>query len=60
MKVTKDAKIDPLLLTSLECHNPTGAKVHIDDQGHLLWPVIFFYPEYSETDFISAFDEHAR
>ncbi|XP_005097943.1 tetratricopeptide repeat protein 4 [Aplysia californica] len=59
MKVSPDSKINPLLLTALESHNPTGAKVHLDDQGHLKWPVIFFYPEYAETDFISAFDEEA-
>ncbi|XP_059139193.1 tetratricopeptide repeat protein 4-like isoform X2 [Physella acuta] len=58
MKVSKDVKIDPLLLTALESHNPTGAKVHLDDQGVLHWPVIFFYPEYTETDFITDFNEN--
>ncbi|BFZ03302.1 hypothetical protein BsWGS_06340 [Bradybaena similaris] len=60
MKVSKDTKLDPLLLTALESHNPTGAKVHIDDQGVMYWPVIFFYPEYAETDFIHAFNEQNR
>ncbi|CAL1547413.1 unnamed protein product [Lymnaea stagnalis] len=57
MKVPKQAKFDPLLLTALESHNPTGAKVHLDQQGTLHWPVIFFYPEYTETDFINDFNE---
>lgn len=60
MKVSKDTKLDPLLLTALESHNPTGAKVHLDDQGVMYWPVIFFYPEYAETDFIHAFNEQNR
>ena len=59
MKVSADTKIDPLLLTALETHNPTGAKVHINDGGQLVWPVIFFYPEYAECDFISGFEEQA-
>ncbi|KAH9495453.1 Tetratricopeptide repeat protein 4 [Bulinus truncatus] len=58
MKVTKDAKFDPLLLTALESHNPTGAKVYLDNEGRLHWPVIFFYPEYTETDFIQDFHEN--
>ncbi|CAG5129240.1 unnamed protein product, partial [Candidula unifasciata] len=57
MKVSKDTKIDPLLLTALESHNPTGSKVHINEDGVMFWPVIFFYPEYAETDFIHAFNE---
>uniref|UniRef100_A0A2C9LA05 Cns1/TTC4 wheel domain-containing protein n=1 Tax=Biomphalaria glabrata TaxID=6526 RepID=A0A2C9LA05_BIOGL len=57
MKVSKDVKFDPLLLTALESHNPTGAKVHVDGEGKLHWPVIFFYPEYAETDFIHDFNE---
>jgi len=60
MKVSEDSKIDPLLLTALETHNPTGAKVHINNGGQLVWPVIFFYPEYAECDFISGFEEQAN
>jgi len=59
LKVDKDSKINPLLLTALESHNPSGAKVHLDKEGTLHWPVIFFYPEHAQTDFISAFDENA-
>ncbi|RUS81357.1 hypothetical protein EGW08_010889 [Elysia chlorotica] len=57
VKVSKDSKLDPLLLTTLECHNPTGAKVHLDASGTLHWPVLFLYPEFTETDFIHAFCE---
>ncbi|KAK3729528.1 hypothetical protein RRG08_044043 [Elysia crispata] len=57
VKVSKDSKLDPLLLTALECHNPTGAKVHLDADGNLHWPVLFLYPEFTESDFIHAFFE---
>ncbi|GFR95480.1 tetratricopeptide repeat protein 4 [Elysia marginata] len=57
VKVSKDSKLDPLLLTAMECHNPTGAKVHQDADGILHWPVLFLYPEFAETDFIHAFCE---
>ncbi|GFO38807.1 tetratricopeptide repeat protein 4 [Plakobranchus ocellatus] len=57
VKVSKDSKLDPLLLTALESHNPTGAKVHLDEEQRLYWPVLFFYPEFAETDFIHAFCE---
>ncbi|CAB1332209.1 unnamed protein product [Coregonus sp. 'balchen'] len=35
----------------------TGAKVFLDEQGIMHWPVLFLYPEYQQTDFISAFSE---
>ncbi|XP_041358962.1 tetratricopeptide repeat protein 4-like, partial [Gigantopelta aegis] len=52
-------KVNPLLLTNVETCNPSGAKVHIDENGVLHWPVMFFYPEYGETDFIEAFCENS-
>ncbi|XP_074642594.1 tetratricopeptide repeat protein 4-like [Tubulanus polymorphus] len=40
-----------------EC--PTGAAkmVHLTDDGSLVWPVLFLYPEFGETDFIAAFKD---
>ncbi|KAL1022770.1 hypothetical protein UPYG_G00032070 [Umbra pygmaea] len=35
----------------------TGAKVFLDEQGVIHWPVLFLYPEHQQTDFISAFSE---
>uniref|UniRef100_A0A8C7I658 Tetratricopeptide repeat domain 4 n=1 Tax=Oncorhynchus kisutch TaxID=8019 RepID=A0A8C7I658_ONCKI len=35
----------------------TGVKVFLDEQGIMHWPVLFLYPEYQQTDFISAFSE---
>jgi len=35
-------------------------KVHIDTSGVLHWPVVFVYPEFNETDFISSFCENDR
>lgn len=40
--------------------NVTGARVVLDENGRLLWPVLLFYPEHSQTDFISAFHEDSR
>jgi hypothetical protein len=50
---------DPLLLSSLESHHPSGAKVTLDAENVLHWPVLFVYPEYGETDFIQSFDERS-
>uniref|UniRef100_A0AAY4EI43 Cns1/TTC4 wheel domain-containing protein n=1 Tax=Denticeps clupeoides TaxID=299321 RepID=A0AAY4EI43_9TELE len=38
----------------------TGARVYLDEQGALNWPVLFLYPEHRQTDFISAFNESSR
>lgn len=46
-----------LTLKDLEGHNPGGAKVHMDEDGFLNWPVLFLYPEYSQSDFIERFCE---
>ncbi|NXQ63154.1 TTC4 protein, partial [Anthoscopus minutus] len=37
-----------------------GAKVHLDADGNLNWPVLFLYPEHEQTDFTVAFHEHSR
>ncbi|CAG8497278.1 16244_t:CDS:2 [Acaulospora colombiana] len=31
--------------------------VHLNPEGQLIWPVVFLYPEYQETDFIAEFNE---
>ncbi|NXP18811.1 TTC4 protein, partial [Scytalopus superciliaris] len=40
--------------------NATGAKVHLDADGNLNWPVLFLYPEHEQTDFTVAFHENSR
>ncbi|KAM5149087.1 tetratricopeptide repeat protein 4 isoform 1-T3 [Mantella aurantiaca] len=40
--------------------NATGSQVFLDENGRLSWPVLFLYPEHSQTDFISAFHEDSR
>ncbi|XP_075011802.1 tetratricopeptide repeat protein 4 [Calonectris borealis] len=40
--------------------NAMGAKVHLDADGNLNWPVLFLYPEHEQTDFIAAFHENSR
>ena len=51
---------DSLILSSLESHHPSGAKVHLDTNGTLYWPVLFVYPEYGQTDLIESFPENTR
>lgn len=56
-----DSKIlDELLLHGLSSENPYRVSLCIDDQGKLSWPVVFLYPEYGQSDFISAFHEDSR
>ena len=45
------------LLSSVESHHPCGAQVHVDGNGRLVWPVMFVYPEHTQSDFIEAFCE---
>ncbi|XP_037017385.2 tetratricopeptide repeat protein 4 [Artibeus jamaicensis] len=48
------------LLNGLSFQNSYGARPSVDDQGRLSWPVLFLYPEYAQSDFISAFHEDSR
>ncbi|XP_042190915.1 tetratricopeptide repeat protein 4 isoform X1 [Callorhinchus milii] len=43
-----------------DAESATGARVYLDENGNLQWPVLFLYPEYGQTDFISAFNEDTR
>jgi len=38
----------------------TGKIVALGEDGRLEWPVLFFYPQYSESDFIEAFHEDSK
>lgn len=53
----KDSSV--LKLSDLEPQFPEAVRSHvqIDENGRLIWPVIFMYPEYKLTDFIQAFHE---
>ncbi|NXD95231.1 TTC4 protein, partial [Chaetorhynchus papuensis] len=54
---------DGLAEISLDGFHPdsaTGAKVHLDADGNLSWPVLFLYPEHEQTDFTVAFHENSR
>ncbi|XP_065120726.1 tetratricopeptide repeat protein 4 [Paramisgurnus dabryanus] len=48
-----------LELDGIGSQEATGARVYMDEQGLLHWPVLFLYPEHSQTDFISAFCENS-
>ncbi|NXV48946.1 TTC4 protein, partial [Uria aalge] len=49
-----------LSIDGFHSDNATGAKVHLDADGNLNWPVLFLYPEHEQTDFIAAFHENSR
>lgn len=49
-----------LYLDGLGSENPCGARLSVDEQGRLSWPVLFLYPEHGQSDFISAFHEDSR
>uniref|UniRef100_A0A672M0U6 Tetratricopeptide repeat domain 4 n=1 Tax=Sinocyclocheilus grahami TaxID=75366 RepID=A0A672M0U6_SINGR len=52
-----------LELERIGSQEATGARVYMDEQGVLHWPVLFLYPdlpEHSQTDCISAFCENSR
>ncbi|KAM4629015.1 tetratricopeptide repeat protein 4 [Polymixia lowei] len=49
------AAMADLVLDSLSSQEATGARVFLDEQGSLHWPVLFLYPEHQQSDFISAF-----
>ncbi|XP_033736553.1 tetratricopeptide repeat protein 4-like [Pecten maximus] len=59
LKLT-NSKIHPSLLTNLELPNSGNAKVHVDADNKLVWPVLFMYPEHTQTDYIEAFREDVR
>lgn len=44
-------------LENLEPHLPMalGTRVHLEDDGCLVWPVLFVYPEHGQTDFVRHF-----
>lgn len=46
-------------LSDLEPSHPAAfqKRVHLDESGQLVWPVLMLYPEHEETDFIEEFRE---
>lgn len=59
-KITSAKELNPALILTVETHNPHGAKVHLDGKNILYWPVMFLYPEFTETDYIQVFCENQR
>ncbi|XP_064445144.1 tetratricopeptide repeat protein 4 isoform X2 [Mirounga angustirostris] len=49
-----------LFLDGLSSENPYGARLKVDEQGRLSWPVLFLYPEHAQSDFIATFHEDSR
>lgn len=51
---------DGLIPQSLVCDYPgASARVHLTDDGELVWPVVFMYPQYQINDFIPNFNENS-
>ena len=44
-------------MLSPEDPHPSGRRVHLDADGCLVWPVLFLYPEFGQTDLVEAFGE---
>ncbi len=41
--------------------NPIDKNVRLSENGtELIWPVVFLYPEYGQTDFIESFHENTK
>ncbi|KAI4792251.1 hypothetical protein KUCAC02_033508 [Chaenocephalus aceratus] len=55
---SSSAALSQLSLDCLSSQEATGARVFLDEQHILHWPVLFLYPEHQQTDFISAFCEN--
>lgn len=51
-----------LSLDKLEPHIPqlVHNRVHLDEAGTLVWPVVFVYPEYKIMDYIQEFNENQK
>ncbi|XP_042318542.1 tetratricopeptide repeat protein 4 isoform X2 [Sceloporus undulatus] len=47
-------------LDGLSSESALGAKVCLQEDGSLTWPVLFLYPEHGQSDFISTFHEESR
>lgn len=54
-----DNRSDPLQLSSVETNNAHGTRVQLKDNV-LYWPVMFLYPEFTESDYIQSFCENHR
>lgn len=48
-------------LSDLEPCHPTaqGSRVQLNENDEIIWPVMFLYPEFHETDFIQEFNENS-
>nr|XP_056700944.1 tetratricopeptide repeat protein 4 [Euleptes europaea] len=54
------ANLAEMSLDEFSSQSETGARVCLDENGSLSWPVLFLYPEHGQSDLISAFHEESR
>lgn len=58
-RVQVDGRGDVLSMEALEPLHPAAVqrRVRLASAGELVWPVLFLYPEFGETDFVEEFKE---
>ncbi|KAL4696249.1 hypothetical protein H8957_001514 [Semnopithecus entellus] len=59
-EISASEGLGEFFLERLSSENPHGARLNLDNQGRLSWPVLLLYPEYAQLHFISAFHEDSR
>ncbi len=47
-------------LDGMVTDGPGDGRVHMAQDGSLVWPILFLYPEYGQSDFIQALSETDR
>lgn len=52
--------VDVVSLLRLEGPHPQTQCVRLDEAGRLVWPVMFLYPQYGQSDLIESFSEEDR
>lgn len=62
IRISRRKGENPLSLEDLEPNHPAAQqkKVHVNESGQLVWPVLFLYPEHGETDFLEEFRENEQ
>ncbi|RHZ46535.1 hypothetical protein Glove_615g4 [Diversispora epigaea] len=53
-KALKSRKIKMEITNNIDNNN---SSVHLNSENQLIWPVVFLYPEYKQSDFITEFNE---
>ena len=55
---SQDSDQESDILLKLVGPHPDITRVHLDEEGYIIWPVFFMYPEYGQSDLIESFHEY--